>query len=160
MSDEVRYVRLLPYNEKLGHLRRQHSVRYNGRYHKFNEPGVWVKVPLALAERLKKARQMPGIDGSPRVFDVCTEAEARQLDAQAKATRDALKAKVEPTVDTARDIGIPEEGRGDLGLDEVTAGRFSALEEVAARAAGEEPEPEPKAKPKAKKPRKSSRRKK
>ena len=139
MSDEVRFVRLKPVDPRTGHVVRDFSQRFEGRFYRFREPGVWCEVPTKLAALLAAARQSPQRPNSPAVFDVCTKTEALALDQKAEEKREAAKAVVEPSVATARKIAIDEPGRGDLSLEEVKAGRSSALEAVAARAAGETP---------------------
>lgn len=137
MSDKVRFVRLKPLDPRAGFVVQDYTQRFEGRFYRFREPGVWYEVPVALAEKLAEARQVSQRPNSPLVFDVCTEGEALALDRQAQAKREAAKAVVEPSVATARKVAIDEgPGRGDLSLEEVTAGRSSALEAVAARAAG------------------------
>jgi len=136
VSDEVRYVRLKPEDHKSGFLVRDFTQRFEGRFYRFREAGVWHRVPKALADQLARARQIPQRPNSPPVFDICTEAEARQRDAAAKREREAMRAVVEPSVDTAREVPVSGAGRGDLSLEEVTAGRRAALEEASARALG------------------------
>jgi len=135
MSGEVRFVRLRPVDPRSGHSVASFAIRYGGKFHKFKEPGVWYKVPLGLAELLAKARQIPTRPQSPPIFDVCKRNEALALDAAAKAKREAARAVEEPSVATAREVAIDEPGRGDLTLDEVTAGRKAALEDYTARSA-------------------------
>jgi hypothetical protein len=132
MSEEARYVRLRPYDQRTGHLVRKFSLRDPELgFLKFNEAGVWHRVPLRVAEKLAEARQRPGNPQSPPVFDVCTEADARKLDAKAQAAREAVKAVVEPSVDTAKDmVGTP--GRGDLSVEDVRHSRAKALASTAA----------------------------
>lgn len=132
MSDEVRYVRLRPFDERAGHVRRDQSIRFEGRFFRFKYPGVWVKVPTGLAVELAKLRQVDQNPKSPSVFDVKTEGQARSIEAKEKADRDAIKARIEPTVDTAEDF--TEMGRGDLGIEEVTGARERAMADADARA--------------------------
>lgn len=137
MGDEVRFVRLKPYDEKSGFVVRDFTQRYGGRFVRFREPGQWYEVPPGLADLLAKARQIPQRPSSPPVFDVCTEREARTIDKMAEYVREEAKAVEEPSVDTARRIE-EETGRGDLSLADVTAGRQAALADASARAAGDE----------------------
>lgn len=134
MSDEVRFVRLRPVNVQTGHTCQVFTMRFGGRFYKFSQPGVWHRVPLALAERLALARQVATRPGSPPIFDVMTEQDARAVDWAEKVKREQEQAVVEPTVDTAQDMTGP--GRGDLTLEETVAGRAKALEEATARALG------------------------
>ena len=137
MSDEVRYVRLKPVDVKAGLVVRDFTQRHGGKFFRFREAGVWYEVSVGLAEKLAQAHQIPQRPASPTVFDVCTEREARAIDVSAARERDEKKAVEEPSVDTARKVAVDEQGRGDLSLDEIIAGRKNALEEASARALGE-----------------------
>lgn len=161
MSDEVRFVRLRPVDPQTGHRCQVFTKRFSGRFVKFDQPGIWYRVPVGLAEELALARQIPQRIGSPPIFDVMTETEARAVDRAEKLKREQEKAVAEPSVDTAQDIAVGG-GRGDLTLEETVAGRAKALEEatayaitgdespvktvtppVAIEAPAPEPEPEP-----------------
>lgn len=135
MSGEVRFVRLRPVDPKTGHKCKVFTKRFGGRFMKFDQPGIWYRVPLAVAEELALARQVPQRLNSPPVFDVMTETEARAVDRAEKLRREQEKAFVEPSVDTAQDM-VAGMGRGDLSLEETVAGRAKALEEATAFAAG------------------------
>jgi hypothetical protein len=116
------------------------TKRFGGKFVKFDQPGIWYRVPLALANELALARQVPQRPGSPPVFDVMTETEARAVDRAEKLRRDQEKAVVEPSVDTAQDLAVGM-GRGDLSLEETVAGRAKALEEATAYAMGGDEHP-------------------
>lgn len=140
MSDEVRFVRLRPVDPQTGHKCAVFTKRFGGRFVKFDQPGIWYRVPLALADELALARQVPQRPGSPPVFDVMTETEARAVDRAEKMKREQEKAVIEPSVDTAQDLAVGM-GRGDLSLEETVAGRAKALEEATAYAAGGDEHP-------------------
>lgn len=67
------YVRVKPYDPKKGH----HVQRYTFRSVVYREDRGWYTIAdEKLAQRLKKIRQDSENSNSPRVFDVCTRAEA------------------------------------------------------------------------------------
>ncbi len=68
--------RLKPYNGKT-HLLRSYTV--GGR--KFTGDGGWYAVDEELAAYLRGLKQRPGDDLSADAFDVCSEAEAKAIDA-------------------------------------------------------------------------------
>lgn len=142
MTAGIRYVRLRPYEPKTGHVVRVYSHRVGDKFVSFSAAGVWHRVNVALAEELRQIRQDPMESNSQFVFDVCTEEEARALDAKAEAERAAAKARLEPSVDTAIDVtAFPSTGRGDLSLAEVRGERQKALEDAKIRAIGLNPAP-------------------
>jgi hypothetical protein len=155
---EVRYVRKKPYDPKSGHTNRQYSVRFGGRFHKFNQVGIWIKVPKALADVLEDARHDAQNPNSPLIFEVYTKEEAEIIDRADKVRREKAKALVEPSVETAVDmVGSTEQGRGDLALEEVThmgssSSRVSALEEVGSELPAEQEKPAKKKPAKKRKP--------
>ena len=73
-------VRLKPYDPRRGHLLR----RFTYRGIKFQEERGWYRVSKDVAEYLRGVRQVVTDEHSPLAFDVCTEAEARELDAREK----------------------------------------------------------------------------
>lgn len=120
MSDEVRFVRLRPYDPRTGHTCQVFTQKFGGQFYKFNQAGVWYKVPKALADELALKRQIAQRPTSPPVFDVMTEEQARAFDAAEARRRAEEKAVEEPSVDTAKNMmadgGV---GRGDLSLADV-----------------------------------------
>lgn len=88
---ETMYVRLKPYNPRRGNVLR----RYTYRGIKFQEERGWFRVPKDVAEYLRAVHQVPGDEQSPLAFNVCSEAEAKNLDAkeeEAVATRKSASA--------------------------------------------------------------------
>ena len=73
-------VRLKPYDPRRGHLLR----RFTYRGIKFQEERGWYRVSKDVAEYLRGVRQVVTDEHSPLAFDVCTEAEAKELDAREK----------------------------------------------------------------------------
>lgn len=83
---EQLYVRLKPYNRALGHLRISHTVgglRFVG-----GPDPQWVMVTEKQADYCREKRQDNNSPQSPPLFDVCTEAEMKKL--QARETRSRL----------------------------------------------------------------------
>jgi len=81
-------VRLKPHDPRRGHVLR----RYTYRGIKFHEERGWYRVEQPGADYLRAGRQVPSDPHSPLAFDVCTDDEAKGLDAREKedgATRKA-----------------------------------------------------------------------
>ncbi|MGI5865871.1 MAG: hypothetical protein ACOX6T_27965 [Myxococcales bacterium] len=85
-------VRLKPYDPRRGHVLRRYT--YAGI--KFQEERGWYRVEKAVAEYLRNVREVPSDRYSPLAFDVCTEAEAKALEA---AETEASKVKRSATDD-------------------------------------------------------------
>jgi hypothetical protein len=85
-------VRLKPYDPRRGHVLRRYT--YAGI--KFQEDRGWYRVEKAVAEYLRNVREVPSDRYSPLAFDVCTEAEAKALEA---AETEASKVKRSATDD-------------------------------------------------------------
>jgi hypothetical protein len=79
-------VRLKPYDPRRGHVLRRYT--YAGI--KFQEERGWYRVEKVVAEYLRNVREVPSDRYSPLAFDVCTEAEAKALEA---AETEASKVK-------------------------------------------------------------------
>jgi len=71
-------VRLKPYDPRRGHVLRRYT--YSGV--KIHEERGWHRVSKSVADYLKTVRQVAGDDYSPLAFDVCTDDEAKALDAR------------------------------------------------------------------------------
>ena len=96
-------VRLKPYDPRRGHVLR----RYTYRGIKFHEERGWYRVDKAVADYLREVRQVPADEYAPLAFDVCTDAEAKSLDAkdkEASATRKAATDDIK--VSEARADGV------------------------------------------------------
>ncbi len=85
---ETLLVRLKPYDPRRGHVLR----RFTYRGIKFHEERGWYRVEKAVGEYLRTVRQVHGDEHSPPAFDVCTDEEARALDAQEKEAAATRKA--------------------------------------------------------------------
>lgn len=85
---ETLLVRLKPHDPRRGHVLR----RYTYRGIKFHEERGWYRVEKAVGEYLRTVRQVPGSEHAPLAFDVCTDDEARSLDAKEKEAAVTRKA--------------------------------------------------------------------
>jgi hypothetical protein len=105
-------VRLKPFDPRRGQVLRRYT--YAGI--KFQEERGWYRVEPAVAEYLRGVRQIAGDRHAALAFDVCTEAEARALDAaeadEAKVRRqasDELRLTPARPAVTTEDLPKPED---------------------------------------------------
>jgi hypothetical protein len=77
---------LKAYDPRRGHVLRRFT--YAGI--KFQPERGWYRVEKAVADYLRKIRQLPSDEFSPLAFDVCTDSEAKALDAT-EAEEQAVK---------------------------------------------------------------------
>ncbi len=99
---ETMLVRLKPYEARRGHVLRRFT--YLGI--KFQEERGWYRVEKAVAEYLRTVHQLPGDKHSPLAFDVCTEAEAKALEAsEAEESKVKRSATDELKLSPARPAG-------------------------------------------------------
>lgn len=113
-KENILFVRLKPILYNAPTVQPREYRIFNKRTNKFmvfKKPGVWVKV-LELDKPLLQTKQWQERPGSPFVFDICTETEARTIDRKIKEEREAKRIVVEPSVDTADDM--TGSGSGDL----------------------------------------------
>lgn len=86
---ETLLVRLKPYDPRRGHVLRRYT--YDGI--KFQPERGWYRVEKSVAEYLRTVHQQPSDPYSPLAFDVCTDAEAKTLEAaetdESKVTKSA-----------------------------------------------------------------------
>lgn len=75
---ETLLVRLKPYDPRRGHVLRRFT--YAGI--KIHEERGWYRVAKDVAEYLRAVHQIPGEPYTPLAFDVCTDDEAKALDAR------------------------------------------------------------------------------
>lgn len=78
---ETLLVRLKPYDPRRGHVLRRFT--YAGV--KIHEERGWYRVSKEVAEYLRAVHQIPGEAYTPLAFDVCTDEEAKALDAREDA---------------------------------------------------------------------------
>ncbi len=90
MAESSLYVRVKPYNPKKGHLTRRH---FDGTYgHKFLEGKGWYEVSAEEGRHLRRTLQNAYDPDSPEVFDVCTLAQARELEAEERIKKESVAA--------------------------------------------------------------------
>ncbi len=120
---ETLLVRLKPYDPRRGHVLRRYT--YAGI--KFQEERAWYRVEKAVAEHLRSVRQVPSDEYAPLAFDVCTEVEARALEAKES---DAAKFKRSATDDLKV---VPARPAGALTTDDLSRPTAAPAEEKDAR---------------------------
>jgi hypothetical protein len=103
IPQETLLVRLKPHEPRRGHVLRRFT--YAGI--KFHEERGWYRVSRDIAAYLKTVHQVPGDTYTPAAFDVCTDEEARQIDA-----REESESKVRKS---ATDELKLSPARGELG---------------------------------------------
>lgn len=84
-------VRLKAFDPRRGHVLRRYT--YAGI--KFHEERGWYRVGKEVGEYLRTVREAPEADYSPLAFDVCTEEEARALDAREETETKTRRAAVD-----------------------------------------------------------------
>ena len=77
---ETMLVRLKPFDPRRGHVLR----RFTYRGIKIHQERGWYRVDKDTAAYLRTVRQVHSDEHSPLAFDVCTEAEAKAMDAKEK----------------------------------------------------------------------------
>jgi hypothetical protein len=110
---ESMLVRLKEHDPRRGHVLRRYT--YNGI--KFQVERGWYRVSKAVAEYLRGVRQEAGDLHSPLAFDVCTEAEAKELDA-----REDSASRVRKGAADAVEVSVSRDEKGAVttaGLPEV-----------------------------------------
>lgn len=123
---ETTLVRLKPHDPRRGFVLR----RYTYRGIKFHEERGWYRVEKAVADYLCRIRQVAGDEHSPPAFDVCTDEEAKALDARDKegavpraAAADDIKvseARAEGVVTTE---DLPDAAKAETGDVKTSGGK-------------------------------------
>ena len=90
-------VRLKPYDPRRGCVLR----RYTYRGIKFHDERGWYRVDKEVADYLRGVRQVPGDAHAPLAFDVCTDDEAKALDAEQDVAATTRKKAIDAPVATA-----------------------------------------------------------
>jgi hypothetical protein len=132
----VRYVRLKPYDPKIGHVLRSYfyaPADDRGRpapgAQRFEEKRGWYRVTAEVAKYLSTVHQVETNPRSPLAFDVCTYEQAQQIDEAERGDRDARASAV-----NANDLTT-----ADLGENRVRARDIAAAEDRAAAQAAPPP---------------------
>lgn len=135
MSDDM-FVRLKPYNEKLGHLtQRYHYKRQLYFYDQSTQRPVWFKVTKALSAELEELLQNETDPMSPKLFDVLDPEDH----AEVLKTEENLR-MVELGITTA--ASVQSVGIKPVDLTKKAAGRAAAVPEASVVPV-EEPTAEP-----------------
>jgi len=100
---ETMLVRLKPYDPRRRFVLRRFA--YAGIL--FHEERGWYRVPLEAADYLRSVRQLEFNPYSPPAFDVCTEEEARALEAQEQAVASARRVGID-----VAPVTVPRGGGG------------------------------------------------
>ncbi len=87
-SSKTLHVRLKPYNPKRGYVMR----RFTYRGVRIIGDRGWYRVDLDTAKYLKTVYATPGDEDTPLAFDVCTEEEAKRIDAEEQKEREKRRA--------------------------------------------------------------------
>lgn len=136
MNPKTLLVRLRQYAPKAGFVVRDYRYRHNNpespfhmKWFTFKRAGVWVRVPfeVGMILRTKQQNSFTSVQ-TPPVFEVCTDAEARALDEQARLERERKKALEEPTVDTAIDMTFGVDADRKAALSEVSSSTVDTYE--------------------------------
>ena len=105
-------VRLKPHDPKKGHVIR----RYTAFGVRFDEARGWYKVSDEVAGYLATVHQRPGDEDSPAAFDVCTDDEAKVMEAAEKKKAEERARAAEPNVAQPHDVSAkgPDLSTADL----------------------------------------------
>lgn len=96
----AKLVRLKPYDPKKGHVIR----RYTAFSIRFEEARGWYRVTDEVANYLATVHQVPGDEDAPLAFDVCTEEEAKRIEAVEKKRAEERARAAEPNVTQPHDV--------------------------------------------------------
>jgi hypothetical protein len=109
-------LRLKPFDPRRGHVLRRYT--YAGI--KFHEERGWYRVEKRVADYLRTVRQQPADAHAPIAFDVCTEDEAKAIDAKEKeaatprkTAADEIKVSVARTEGALTTADLPEPSTDD-----------------------------------------------
>ncbi|MCP4676630.1 MAG: hypothetical protein GY854_14175 [Deltaproteobacteria bacterium] len=112
------FVRIKPYDAVRGHIMRRYT--YKGIF--FDVSKGWYVVSDNVGKHLETVPQQAGVQHSPSAFDVCTEAEAKRIDAkeveEVEPKRPADNARPAlATGETSKDVA-PKKRRGRKPKDD------------------------------------------
>lgn len=119
-------VRVKPFDLKKGHLIR----RYTAFSTRFDEKRGWYRVSEDVAQYLSTVHQVSGDEDSPLVFDVCTEEQAREIEAAERRRAEERAQAGAPNVARANDTSFP-----GLTTNDLPQGRPARAESRVARRA-------------------------
>ena len=93
-------VRLKPHDPKKGHV----IQRYTAFSTQFEERKGWYRVSDEIAAYLATIHQVPNDEDTPLAFDVCTDEEARNIEATEKKKAEERARAAEPNVAMPRNV--------------------------------------------------------
>jgi hypothetical protein len=96
----AKLIRLKPFDLKKGHIIRRYTVAGTT----FEERKGWYRVSDHMAAYLATVHQVADDEDSPMAFDVCTQDDAKRIDAAEKKKAEERARAAEPNVATARDV--------------------------------------------------------
>jgi hypothetical protein len=96
----AKLIRLKPLDAKKGHVIR----RYTAFSTTFEEHKGWYRVSDHVAAYLATVHQVPNDEDTPLAFDVCTQEDAKRIDAAEKKRAEERARAAEPNVAAPRDL--------------------------------------------------------
>ena len=125
------FVRIKPFNPKRGHLLRKFTHAPSGK--RFDESHGWYRgIDAGLAQALKEIHVHAHDMDSPFAFDVCTEAEAKAIDASEHKAKERKSAH-DATDLTTRDLRTGSREFGSLDANASTGDPVAERREARAR---------------------------
>ena len=128
-------VRIKPYNKKIGHVLKRYTVFRI----RFEERRGWYKVSDRVANYLKDVDMEYGVEGSKKAFDVCTEKEAKAMEAAELRKAQERANATEPNLATSpKDTrnATDRSGSGDLTTADLREGTDATSDDDAGGDAG------------------------
>lgn len=98
----AKLIRLKPLDAKKGHVIR----RYTAFSTTFEEHKGWYRVSDPVAAYLATVHQVPNDEDTPLAFDVCTQEDAKRIDAAEKKRAEERARAAEPNVAAPRDLTV------------------------------------------------------
>jgi hypothetical protein len=96
----AKLIRLRPFDAKKGHIIRRYTVAGTT----FEERKGWYRVSDHMAAYLATVHQIADDEDSPMAFDVCTQEDAKRIDAAEKKKAEERARAAEPNVAMPRDV--------------------------------------------------------
>ena len=96
----AKLIRLKPFDPKKGHIIRRYTVSGTT----FEERKGWYRVSDHAAAYLATVHQIADDEDSPMAFDVCTQDDAKRIDAAERRKAEERARAAEPNVAMARDV--------------------------------------------------------
>jgi hypothetical protein len=96
----AKLVRLKPLDAKKGHVIRRFTTFSTT----FEEARGWYRVNEEMAAYLQTVHQVPNDEDTPKAFDVCTDEEAKAIEAAEKRKAEERARAAEPNVAMPREV--------------------------------------------------------